>query len=104
MAITCLIFFHLFHAVFALQEFRRHATSLGASRDRVQLLRGSSERSPMLGGPGHNTSGALLRERGQISGANSAVSLKFYRLLAVHYVSSEFSWDSDAETDAPECS
>lgn len=75
-----------FHVLSVSQEFRRHATSLGASRDRVQLLRGSSERSPMLGGPGHNTSGALLRERGQISGANSAVSLNLYRLLTVHYV------------------
>lgn len=55
------------------QEFRRHATSLGASRDRVQLLHGSTERSSLLGGPSHNTSGALLRERGQISGANSAL-------------------------------
>lgn len=53
------------------QEFRRHTSSLGASRDRVQLLRGSSDRSPLLGGV--NASGALLRERGQISGANAAL-------------------------------
>ena len=57
-----------------MQEFRRHNSSLGASRDRVQLLRGSNDRSPLLGGAGHNASGALLRERGQISGANAAVS------------------------------
>ncbi len=55
------------------QEFRRHNSSLGASRDRVQLLRGSTDKSPLLGGQGHNASGALLRERGQISGANAAV-------------------------------
>lgn len=55
------------------QEFRRHNSSLGASRDRVQLLRGSTEKSPLLGGQGHNASGALLRERGQISGANAAL-------------------------------
>lgn len=56
------------------QEFRRHNSSLVASRDRVQLMRGSSERSSLIGVQGHNSSGALLRERGQISGANSAVS------------------------------
>lgn len=57
-----------------MQEFRRHNSSLIASRDRVQLLRGSSEKSSLLGSQGHTSSGALLRERGQISGANSAVS------------------------------
>lgn len=56
------------------QEFRRHNSSLIASRDRVQLLQGSSERSPLIGSQGHS-SGALLRERGQISSAHSAVSL-----------------------------
>lgn len=56
-----------------LQEFRRHNSSLGASRDRVQLLRGSTDKSPLLGGQGYNASGALLRERGQISGASAAV-------------------------------
>ena len=39
----------------------------------MQLLRSSTEKSPLLGGQGHNASGALLRERGQISGANAAV-------------------------------
>ena len=67
-----------------IQEFRRHATSLGASRDRVQLLRGSTDRSPLLGGPSHNASGALLRERGQISGANSAVSSQSVCCLNAH--------------------
>lgn len=55
------------------QEFRRHNSSLGASRDRVHLLGGSTDKSPLLGGPGYNASGALLRERGQISGANAAL-------------------------------
>lgn len=55
------------------QEFRRHNSSLIASRDRVQLLRGSTEKSSLLGSQGHTSSGALLRERGQISGANSAL-------------------------------
>lgn len=55
------------------QEFRRHNSSLGASRDRVHLLGGSTDKSPLLGGSGYNASGALLRERGQISGANAAL-------------------------------
>ncbi len=51
----------------------------------MQLLRGSTEKSPLLGGPGHNASGALLRERGQISGANAAVSMRLAaRAAGVH--------------------
>ena len=67
-----------------LQEFRRHNSSFGASRDRLQLLRGSSDKSPLVAGQNHNASGALLRERGQISGAHAAVSLHASSALRWH--------------------
>lgn len=50
------------------QEFRRLDSSLGAARDRAELLGGGAgEGAPLLSVQVHGASGALLRERGQIA-------------------------------------
>jgi len=54
------------------QEFRRLNSTLGAARDRVQLMAGSSEGHIGLTMGGSST-GALLRERATISSSTSAV-------------------------------
>lgn len=57
------------------QEFRRLGAVLGAARDRSELFAGSSDSSPLLGGPGTTgTSGQLLRERASLQNAHAAVS------------------------------
>ncbi|MEW5314602.1 MAG: hypothetical protein WDW38_006085 [Sanguina aurantia] len=56
------------------QEFRKVNSTLGATRDRVQLLAGAGDSS--LHGiqvQGQSSTGALLRERGTIASSTSAV-------------------------------
>lgn len=55
------------------QEFRRLNSSLGAARDRVQLMAGSADTSPLLSVQIQGSSGALLRERATIQSSTSAV-------------------------------
>jgi Golgi SNAP receptor complex protein 1 len=54
-----------------MSEFRRLNSSLGAARDRAQLLAGTSE--PAHIGINTNSSGALLRERATVQTSTSAV-------------------------------
>ncbi|KAK9861433.1 hypothetical protein WJX84_006699 [Apatococcus fuscideae] len=55
-----------------MQEFRRLNVNLGAARDRADLFAGGSATSiPSMGGQG--SSGLLLRERGALQGANTAL-------------------------------
>ncbi|GBF90540.1 hypothetical protein Rsub_03536 [Raphidocelis subcapitata] len=55
-----------------MQEFRRLEASMGAARDRADLL-GAGEGAPLLGVQVHNATGALLRERTQLSGTTGHV-------------------------------
>lgn len=55
------------------QEFRRLNSTLGAARDRAELLASSSEGVPLLSVQVQSTSGALLRERANISSATNQV-------------------------------
>lgn len=54
------------------QEFRRLESSLGAARDRAELL-GATEGAPLLSVQVHTTSGALLRERNQLQASTGYV-------------------------------
>jgi hypothetical protein len=55
------------------QEYRRLDSSLGAARDRAQLM-GAGEGVPLLGVQVTSTSGALLRERAILGTSTSMVS------------------------------
>jgi hypothetical protein len=59
------------HDTFALQEFRRLDSQLGAARDRAELLAGGE--LPLLSVTVSNGSGALLRERATLSTSTNYV-------------------------------
>ncbi|GMH39632.1 hypothetical protein BSKO_07530 [Bryopsis sp. KO-2023] len=55
------------------QESRRLNSSVGAARDRAELLSGSSEGAPLLGVQVQGTAGALLRERNTVQSSTAAL-------------------------------
>lgn len=56
-----------------LQEFQRLEATLGAARDRAELMAGAQESSPLLSVQVHGASGALLRERTQLQASTGYV-------------------------------
>ncbi|KAK9817986.1 hypothetical protein WJX72_005378 [[Myrmecia] bisecta] len=63
------------------QEFRRLSSAFGAARDRADLFTGSSDAAPLMGTLGGT--GLLLRERGILHGANTALDDAFGQAQSV---------------------
>mmetsp|Transcript_32374 Transcript_32374/g.91738 ORF Transcript_32374/g.91738 Transcript_32374/m.91738 type:complete len:262 (-) Transcript_32374:51-836(-) len=55
------------------QEFRRLGATLGAARDRSELLAGHEDSAPLLGVQVQGSSGALLRERTTLGSTNAVL-------------------------------